>query len=220
MSSLGDLRRQVIREGAVCFSFNGDISELAKNLGEIVPDPVTGRHVDIITNSKESRTNPSHLSFLMKSTELSFHSDYPDLIYPPRFILLRCVEEDLNIQTQYAHVNITNEGRLIELMAHEPWLIHRNGRWNAAKVLTHCGSYDWLVRFAANVMRPMFPGTSGLVQLANNAGALFNTVSFVLQKNDCLFLDNWRGFHRRTKVIGSPDVAPSRPRVLERVLLM
>lgn len=206
------------------FRAEAETLDIAKHLDTIIRDPVNGSQVDVISNSVESRKNPNHLSFECPESELSFHTDYPNLDTPPRFVLLRCVSEGRQpIATQYVSFINFRHRKLAETLLREPWLMQtRAGRWKPCRVLGFSEHGAPLVRFSSNVMRPFFPRSSELCALATGAHEYFPVREFILTCGDFLLLDNWSGLHRRTAASAYESGSHfngTTHRVLERVLL-
>jgi hypothetical protein len=224
MNEVEALKDKVICTGAVHFRANLESLEVARCIGRIIQDPISGAPVDLINNSEQSRRNLRHLSFGCSETELPFHTDYPNLNTPPRFVLLRCINEGpTSIATQYVSLSKFSRSPLAEKLVNEPWLVQtREGRWKPCRIVVFNREGLIQIRFSSNVMRPFFPKRSELSALSMTAHELFPTSKFSLKRGDYLLIDNWSGLHRRTimqeSATGLQPQSGSN-RVLERVLI-
>lgn len=223
MSSISDIKRSLISDGVVAFNSSEPLCDVAQRIGKIIKDPVSGKHLDIISNSKMSRSNPKHLSYGYDSAKLPFHNDYPNMAVPPRIVLLRCLEEgSVPIETQYVSLKSCKSSDIFGALIREPWLI-RSGlsRWKRTKVVSYVSGGEILVRFSSNVMKPFFPKKSTLHILGDFADHYFTKKVFVLKAGECLLMDNWSGLHRRMihKNKGISVYDDKKNRVLERALI-
>ena len=187
-------------------------------------DPITRLSVDLINNSEHSRGNASHLSFAFSESELPFHTDYPNLDIPPRFVLLRCIDEGaLSIATEYVSLSKFLCTSLSEKLLNEPWLMQtKTGRWKPCRIAAFNREGLLNIRFSSNIMRPFFPKRSSLSNLSMAAHKLFPVLRFVLKRGDYLLIDNWSGLHRRTNALENTTElkqVDGKSRVLERVLI-
>lgn len=224
MSEVYSLKDAVTLAGAIRFQAEAGILEIAQHVGQIVKDPISGCFIDRLSNSHQSRTNSRHLSFGYDKSELPFHTDYPNLDIPPRFVLLRCISEGWPLAaTQYAWLSKFAQSPLAEKCVTEPWLVQtRLGRWKPCRIVRSVGRGLTQIRFSTNVMRPFFKNRSELIALSSNANKIFPTLEFQLKRGEYLLLDNWAGLHRRTLVgedVTLPKHIHNKNRVLDRVLI-
>lgn len=217
---LPDQVRLVLSEGVINFSFDGDLRSLSKELGYLVRDPISNKPIDELRY--HGRETPSEwMSSGMPAEELPFHTDYPNLIRPPRLVLLRCRAPGTKVVfTQYVHLRPS----LLNLFHHssvfyEPWLIYRDSRWRLTKICERHGN-DVLIRYARNVMRPFIKHNKAEKVLETVLGEC-KVKSFLLGKNDCLLFDNWAGLHRRTAgKLGAENIFEGNTdRIIERTLI-
>lgn len=223
MNNLYRIKNEAVLKGAVHFNSNICIQDIATRIGNVIKDPVNGKIIDRLKNDLRSRSCPKYISYGQPKSETPFHTDYPNLFTPPKFILLQCVcEGSLPISTQYVHVARGNPLFNNALIC-EPWLIKKcTGRWQRCKVMVTSFRNAPLIRFATNIMRPMFPKSSVLTKLATQAADYFPAHHFQLKAGDYLLINNHAGLHRRTLSVGSEmgnQCREESDRVIDRVLI-
>jgi len=168
-----------------------------------------------------SLTPKKWLSYGRESYDLPLHTDYPDYLLPPRFVLLKCHSVGKTpVETIFYDVGseAQKHPEYVTLL-NEPWLTtggaERSRLVRLLRIAPNTGTP--LLRYASNVMRPFFPSSSRGRRILLEIAAIAPPITVVLVPGDNVLWDNWRVLHSRRPAFAVPSAwTAGTERILER----